>query len=733
MTDNNEKKEVRQQEILDRFTRQLNQVYRRFFQHVIKHARYKERLAEEYKRIDAITAYENQEAVEKGLIDEDKAETLLKSAKYRHRRHIRRVLADDEDLEPHPIKIAITLPPGIGKTHLMKNAFNLIRPQSVDFYLPTNKLIKEHVKPEERSSDLSMDMPRNMIDVHYDKVDRSLLKDEQLELEKEAADKGFGGLNFNCLKLRKTESLGEAMLPIKASICARCEFGKKDSGLCGYMRQEDDLNKVREKKGMLVRTHNRLFTGSLIDRSDVKIIDESPSNACTEVHGITDNKFKIGNFMNAIRMHEDNEHARQSFEWMIDCCRYNKDNVGNFVKNIDDFQFTLEIINKVIRMETKDLHANETTKEILDKDIVKKQLKNLNILKIIFEHIIAYYPNLPLQTVEWNKTHVLVTHIHKPDIKKSDNVLIMDASFREETAPYFYGDDDYEMPFGSAGTFASDMNVLIQHWNRRGTAAELVGIGVAESIMDAQRKRREIIEAAKEFMPGRVLLTANKRVKEAFLADGLPEGWDAAHFGTLRGRNEWETFDGVLVVGQPLPHTGVVEREAAARDVLTGSPTGIEMIADDLKSLLPINDDGDYFHPDPRVWTLIQEKVHDEYVQAIGRVRSIRHEVPKKAMIVSNFMPEELINLVYSNARSVGFEKLNLMEKYICSDFSKYGFEIESYNLAATKTNGNRGSLRKRLVSLDDEKINLLLRKIINIVNSGGENEKNNLEENLKY
>ena len=146
---------------------------------------------------------------------------------------------------------------------------------------------------------------------------------------------------------------------------------------------------------------------------------------------------------------------------------------------------------------------------------------------------------------------------------------------------------------------------------------------------------RKAAELAAKHGPG--LVVAKKSYMESFT---VPDECMKAHFGDLRGRNQWESAQWVMVIGrneppitamenrarcyygndpEPLKITGTVESKPAGYRMRNGEKIGVM---------------GRY-HADERVQDIMQLAREDESIQAIDRIRLI-HGNLKHVYIVCN-------------------------------------------------------------------------------------------------
>ena len=135
------------------------------------------------------------------------------------------------------------------------------------------------------------------------------------------------------------------------------------------------------------------------------------------------------------------------------------------------------------------------------------------------------------------------------------------------------------------------------------------------------------------------LVVSHKRIEEKIVT---PKGWDICHFGDLRGHDEWNEKECVVVVGRMQPSPQQVQRQAKA--LFYDSETKLEYIADnDNYPERPcgywIKTGEEYgvripFHPDPYCQAILEQVREHETIQAVDRIRSVNSKKTKTAYIL---------------------------------------------------------------------------------------------------
>jgi hypothetical protein len=154
---------------------------------------------------------------------------------------------------------------------------------------------------------------------------------------------------------------------------------------------------------------------------------------------------------------------------------------------------------------------------------------------------------------------------------------------------------------------------------------------------------------------GKTLVVTNKPVRCALTGEDehgtLPisaqyRGADIAHFGNLRGSNEFKEHDIAIILGRDEPAVAAAEQRAMAIWYDTKEP--IRRIAPDIKGHINYRKqtrrylmrDGSTklvnvsVHPDPRVQLVVEQGREAEMIQAIDRLRLIHNEKRKTVYIL---------------------------------------------------------------------------------------------------
>jgi hypothetical protein len=185
---------------------------------------------------------------------------------------------------------------------------------------------------------------------------------------------------------------------------------------------------------------------------------------------------------------------------------------------------------------------------------------------------------------------------------------------------------------------------------------------------------------ARTALTGKTLVVTNKPVRCALTGEdehaALPisaqyRGADVAHFGNIRGSNEFEGREIVIILGRDEPTVAAAEQRAMAIWYDTKEP--IRRIGPDLRGRIeyrsrsrrylmrdgtskPVNFAA---HPDPRVQAVVEQGREAEMIQAIDRLRLIHSEKRKTVYILCSIPLDLRIDELVTWKQLTGDRRLN--------------------------------------------------------------------------
>jgi hypothetical protein len=115
---------------------------------------------------------------------------------------------------------------------------------------------------------------------------------------------------------------------------------------------------------------------------------------------------------------------------------------------------------------------------------------------------------------------------------------------------------------------------------------------------------------------------------------GLPPNVETAHFNNIRGRDEWNDIDLLIVIGRTQPRTEAMERQAEAlfrAPVKTLGPEYYDRIWEPLTGTDTLVEAER--HPDPQAELMRWLTCEAELIQAIGRVRAVNRTAENPVQI----------------------------------------------------------------------------------------------------
>jgi hypothetical protein len=185
---------------------------------------------------------------------------------------------------------------------------------------------------------------------------------------------------------------------------------------------------------------------------------------------------------------------------------------------------------------------------------------------------------------------------------------------------------------------------------------------------------------ARTALTGKTLVVTNKPVRCALTGEdehsslaisAQYRGADIAHFGNIRGSNEFEGHEIVVILGRDEPSVQDAEQRAMAIWYDTTEP--IRRITPDLKgrinyqsrtrrhlmrdgSTKPVNV---AVHPEPRVQAVVEQSREAEMIQAVDRLRLIHNEKRKTVYILCNIPLDLAVDELVTWKQLTGDRRLN--------------------------------------------------------------------------
>jgi hypothetical protein len=171
-------------------------------------------------------------------------------------------------------------------------------------------------------------------------------------------------------------------------------------------------------------------------------------------------------------------------------------------------------------------------------------------------------------------------------------------------------------------------------------------------LADAQRLQDELVDWLNG-LPGSVVVIVNKPV-EKLIAPRLRPGIKTGHFGALRGRNEWQGCDTIVVIGRDQPPPLAVESDARALYADDEEPLALTGEYETEERRLRMTAEGPpvtskvVAHRDRRVQALLESYREREVEQAVDRARLIHNPTPKRVFILNDLVLDITVDEVSS-------------------------------------------------------------------------------------
>jgi hypothetical protein len=260
-----------------------------------------------------------------------------------------------------------------------------------------------------------------------------------------------------------------------------------------------------------------------------------------------------------------------------------------------------------------------------------------------------------------HRKHVAVSYLRPSDAAMNAPVLALDGT----------GDPMLNRALFGASMVHEEVRIerqatvtgTVGKWYSRQsiTGSDSNGIPIASRETDSNRLRTEVGRVVRQTGEPTLVVATNGAEKALIASGHLPDDARITHYGALRGRNAFEAFKAVVVVGQESVSLGDAERRARA--FMASDPVPFVSMADVPKdwpkrdwpyqatrmrrmrdgTLMPIEVD---VHPDPRVQRVIEQIREAEVLQTVDRVRPVfEHRV----VVVMNHL---VLDLTYDRVVS---------------------------------------------------------------------------------
>jgi hypothetical protein len=270
-------------------------------------------------------------------------------------------------------------------------------------------------------------------------------------------------------------------------------------------------------------------------------------------------------------------------------------------------------------------------------------------------HAIVYDPDAPI-TIDGRperQGRVTVYFLRPLAFRASTPALLIDASAEIAINRRLWGTclQSAEVEIGRHAVIVQTVAKGFSNQSLTGCSA----IGAAWRPNEAKQLRGQLAELIKR-QGGAPLIGANKAVEES-LKPHLP-GTSLAHFGAIRGRNDFQSTDTCYVIGREQPSPRAIESYARALfssdpdpllciGGLPGSGGRYVLQARGLRmedgSAVPIDVE---VHPDPRCQLVLEQIREREIEQLIDRLRLIHNEEPKRVFVLSEIVCDLTISSV---------------------------------------------------------------------------------------
>jgi hypothetical protein len=247
------------------------------------------------------------------------------------------------------------------------------------------------------------------------------------------------------------------------------------------------------------------------------------------------------------------------------------------------------------------------------------------------------------------QSRVFVHYLHKVRVSRSAGLLLIDADANIQVNRILFGEDLEEADI----RVRRNAEVLQVYSAICGKS----GIVSGENSSRILQQIRDLI--ARETMGGRKALVVTYKAVRVMLTGEDPKsvrlppsgkcgGADVAHFGNIRGNDDFKLYDTVIIVGRYQPPVHVIEGVARALWALDPKPLTFITERNKAGELAWSQQDRGYTmkdgsragveidcHPDERCQLILELERECETAQAIDRLRLVHCPAPKRVLVLS--------------------------------------------------------------------------------------------------
>jgi hypothetical protein len=466
-----------------------------------------------------------------------------------------------------------------------------------------------------------------------------------------------------CRKAKLAEALGKAGRSVKKSLCKNEQGQCEHYGRCPFMRQVAEIE-TGERPTVIIMPHEYLTTpkpkGPLekaLPEADFAVVDETPLGAL-----LAHKTLKLDDLGRPEHWQGVPESATGRMEDFLTTCRTIR---GAFTevngtvrlsrvprRLLDEIEAAAAFADEhagaayvagLMGMDEDRAVALADRLEPSPRGAIARMLKTLVAERKLGRDVVHGIE------VRGGEIHLRWRHRAKPG---AEAVLAIDADAGEAFGRTIWGEDlrHVSLPV-RRNAFVTQMN------DSTFAKSSLLGGTTRDSQQTAARKlrkvRRFIADLVAVHGEGKVLAVANKPVRCRLTGEdqagklpaaGICGGAFVAHFGAIRGIDDWKDCACVVIIGREQLPVDTAEADARAfywddpepldlgHDGYTEEDRGYRMAAERAESAAA------RVHPDPRVQALHELKREREVGQAIDRLRLVHRKEPAQVYVLGSLV-----------------------------------------------------------------------------------------------
>lgn len=524
-----------------------------------------------------------------------------------------------------PFRRQIVAPAGMGKTWSVARNLAECKGMIIWYMVPTQRLAREVAKTIKKYIS-----PENVL----------IYKGRDKE---------------NCDRHSLANKLGRKGLSIQDNLCKQEDELCPYFETCPYQQQKQtfaDLeNPSRDQPPkIIITTHNYLTLGNVLPKPDLVIVDENHRGVFVEITG-KQNKKQDEIEPKDLRLHQiikagqKNTNGYEGYlktvKLIASAMREDSTDFLRLLKRENGFDLTSakEHIREIIKSNKSDLSPQKPD------NVLRKMVANSQIP--LLERIRKFFTKLEKELEMSRQTAMGISF--DPDLE-TIRLYSLKANVIPKTVPVLIIDASADLEINRIvwGKYLDSVEIRTER-NAEVIQVRQLTFSKASLGFSQNRDDKRLTEAA-DFING---LTEEETIKgivvigslavEKKLSPLLNKDIKTAHFNNLRGSNEFENCDTVVIIGREEPMPEIIEAEARAflSDTSQSLFTAPHYVPETRYRRLrngKAERETVRRHPDNFAQRILEQVREREIEQAIDRLRLIHNEKPKKVFILSSII-----------------------------------------------------------------------------------------------